>query len=246
MERKNFVVKTAETPKEVKQALRLRYNVFHKEFIGKIFPFGVDTDPYDKHADLLVIIDKNFNKVVGTYRLIHSAEPHHYYSSSEFDITHFLNLPGRKLELSRACVDKKYRTGTVMHLLWRGLGEYMQEIEADYLFGCSSIMTKDPDEIRMLYRYLAQKNVLATVYQTNPIGEYRMPEMDNVLKEPFSIDESTIKRAAAMIPPPFRSYMKAGAKVGGPPALDRRFNCIDFLTILKIQNLARAYEKKYV
>ncbi|MCB5295473.1 MAG: hypothetical protein LHW52_02880, partial [Candidatus Cloacimonetes bacterium] len=39
------------------------------------------------------------------------------------------------------------------------------------------------------------------------------------------------------IPSLLNSYLKAGAKVCGSPALDRSFKCIDFLTLLDVSEL---------
>jgi putative hemolysin len=40
-----------------------------------------------------------------------------------------------------------------------------------------------------------------------------------------------------MIPKLVRAYLTLGAKICGPPALDRQFKTIDFLTLLDLQAL---------
>ena len=56
------------------------------------------------------------------------------------------------------------------------------------------------------------------------------------------MDASDIK---GLIPPLLRSYFTAGAKVYGEPALDLDFKCIDFLTILDVNNLTSGYKRRY-
>jgi putative hemolysin len=45
--------------------------------------------------------------------------------------------------------------------------------------------------------------------------------------------------APSLLPPPrlLRGYLALGAKLCGPPALDRRFQTIDFLTMLDLEKL---------
>lgn len=144
LERGDYLVKTIETPDELERVLQLRYSIFHREYKGKLFPVGVDWEDLDPVADHLVIVDKRSGKFVGTYRLIASPYSSRFYSQSEFQLTDFLELPGTKLELSRACVRREYRNGVVLQLLWRGLTEYFRKVGADYVFGCCSVQTMDP------------------------------------------------------------------------------------------------------
>lgn len=239
--RRGFLVKTVSTRQELVQAFRLRYDVFHREFIGKKFPIGLDTDRFDTLGDLLVIIDEKTKRVVGTYRLISSNFSDKFYSETEFHIEQFLSLPGPKLELSRACVHRQYRNGTVIHLLWRGIAQYMQATGAKYLFGCSSVKTTDPRELGSLYHFLQTQNSLTQKYGTKPRPSYRLPT-GNWLSTAAAIAPETLPD----IPPLLRSYLKAGALLEAEPALDAAFKCFDFFTVLRAEDLAESYGKKYV
>ena len=46
-ERGPFVLKTVSNSQELRQALELRYQVFHREMIGKTKPQGIDVDSFD-------------------------------------------------------------------------------------------------------------------------------------------------------------------------------------------------------
>ena len=41
------------------------------------------------------------------------------------------------------------------------------------------------------------------------------------------------------IPPLFQSYLNLGAKICGPPAVDRAFKTIDFLVVLDVRDLEK-------
>ena len=56
-------------------------------------------------------------------------------------------------------------------------------------------------------------------------------------------DPAEVARATVHIPPLFQSYLTLGAKVFGPPAIDRQFKTIDFLVALDILSLdAHSYQ----
>jgi len=55
--------------------------------------------------DHIIIIDKNINKIIGTYRInIYNKK---FYSAKEFYINDLLALKGKKAELGRACIFKE-------------------------------------------------------------------------------------------------------------------------------------------
>jgi putative hemolysin len=42
-----------------------------------------------------------------------------------------------------------------------------------------------------------------------------------------------------------RAYLTVGAKICGPPALDRQFKTIDFLTLLDIKSLSVSTRERF-
>jgi putative hemolysin len=236
----DFTVKTVENWAELEQVLRLRHEVFHKEFIGHTLPLPLDFDRYDPLGDHLVILDKTTGKIVGTYRLICSKFSDNFYTASEFEIAQFIQEPGVKLELSRACIHKDYRDGSVIALLWRGLVQYIQQSQSAYLFGCASIRSMDVAEVQSIYQYLGAKEFLSSDYGLCPVPSYRMPGW----KMPATFDGGA-EAGKALIPPLLNSYLRAGAKVFGDPALDAAFRCVDLFTVLKMEKITPLFERRY-
>ena len=54
---------------------------------------------------------------------------------------------------------------------------------------------------------------------------------------PFQIPFSEMAHSNVEIPKLLRTYLAIGAKICGPPAIDREFKTIDFLTLLDMQSL---------
>jgi putative hemolysin len=48
------------------------------------------------------------------------------------------------------------------------------------------------------------------------------------------------------IPKLLRAYLTLGAKICGPPALDRQFKTIDFLTLLDLETLPALARQKFL
>lgn len=241
-----MILKTVSTVEELKAALRLRYEVFHHEMIGKKRAVGIDVDEFDFLCDHLIIVNKKTNQVIGTYRLNCTSYSESFYSSREFNLNRILSQKGTKLELGRACIHKDFRSGFVISLLWRGIAEYMTASNSQILFGCASIKTQSPREAALLYRHFFEEGRMTPEYFAPPTAPFTMPELDlwvRYFNGPLTEHEKA--EVKQLIPPLCRAYLKIGAYVGGEPAWDNEFKCIDFLTILHREDLNRTLWKRY-
>lgn len=250
IEKRNYIVKTADSNKEFRSALKLRHEVFLEELLKHRNKSGYDIDRFDKTCDHLLIIDKNKDQVIGTYRLQSSLHTKRWYTATEFHMKEMLKrLPGNKLELGRACVHKDYRNGVTIALLWEGIHAYIQASQTHYLFGCSSIKTMNKEEIKGIYHYLKSEGHLTHDHGVRPKGKFRVPGLAayirKVRKRPHLAKKDNLHVHKEHIPPLLKSYLKVGAKVCGVPALDRDFRCIDFLTLLNVQDIGDKYNRKF-
>jgi len=244
IDKKNYIVKTANSADELRQALQLRHDVFLSELLHRKKRSGLDIDKFDKSCDHLLIIDKRDNRLIGTYRLQSSLHTKKWYSATEFHMKHIKHLPGNKLELGRACVHPEHRNGVTITLLWEGIIAYIEASQTKYLFGCSSVKTMDKEEIRAIYYYLKHQGHLDPDLLVRPRGKFRVPGLHrHVRKFPHPHpDAGNLERGK--IPSLLASYLKVGAKICGTPALDKSFKCIDFLTLLDVENIQRSYTRR--
>ncbi|UOF00093.1 GNAT family N-acetyltransferase [Bdellovibrio reynosensis] len=241
-----FELKTVSDSEELKEALALRYEVFHREMMGKTNPEGIDVDEFDFACDHLVIKEKRSNRIVGTYRLNCSLFTEKFYSGKEFMIGKLFAQPGVKLELGRACIHKDFRRGILISLLWRGIAEYMAASDAKLVFGCATVMTADPRKAALLTRYFEEEGRILQEFRTRPTLLFTMPLLHQFMDEIRDpLTETQRAEAESLVPPLCRAYLKAGASISGEPAWDQEFNCIDFLTILQRDDLNRSLWRKY-
>lgn len=235
-----YLVKTAANAEERRLAYRLRYDVFYKEICQRDVELGIDIDRFDQISDMLIIVDIETGKLIGTYRFICSEFSKHFYSQTEFLIDDFLEKPGIKVELSRACIHPDYRKGTVIHLLWRGIYQYLSAINADYLFGLSSITHIQAKDVLGLIQRLNGDGHIGDSFHIYPWGSFDKSKY--LLNElgPMVGGETNYS-----LPPLFKAYLKAGAKVAAVPAYDKQFECYDFFTVLPVKELNQTHARKY-
>lgn len=245
VDKKNYIIKTADNGRELYEALRLRHDVFIKELLHKRSKSGLDIDHFDKRCDHLLIIEKSSGKMIGTYRLQSSLNTKKWYTATEFHMNYIRKLPGNKLELGRACVHPDYRNGVTIALLWEGIHAYMVASNTRYMFGCSSIKTVDKEEIRKIYYYLKQKNHLTEEHKVRPRSKFQVHGLRQQLKKhPRFHTNIEATDILSKIPSLLQSYLRVGAKVCGKPALDRSFRCVDFLTLLDVSDLSEQFLRK--
>ncbi|TGW15455.1 GNAT family N-acetyltransferase [bacterium NHP-B] len=227
-----FRVYLASRAEDIEGAQKLRYDVFYKEMGANesaSLARGRDEDSFDAFVEHLVVQDKDKNKIVGTYRLLRreGARKHgSFYTQGEFDVTSLLAMPGEILEVSRSCVDRAYRTQSVMGLLWRGLAEYILHYDVQYLFGCGSFHGTDPAQVAHGLSYLYHHHLLPESYRTRTLPQYFKP-LVHMPKE--AVDT---KKALADIPPLLRGYTRIGGGVGDGIFIDEEFNTIDVCVVV--------------
>jgi len=228
-----YVVRFARTVEDLDAIERLRFEVFNLELgegLESAFATGRDHEELDVRVHHLLIACHATGEVVGTYRLQTSemAAGHAFYSAGEFDLSavpeEFLR---ESVEVGRACVARDHRNGRVLNLLWRGLALYLARNGKRHLFGCCSLTSQNPAEGEATMRYLQTRGHVHPTLCAPPVPGFGCD----------GADPDEVARFAVKIPPLFESYLSLGAKVFGPPAIDRQFKTIDFLVALDILGL---------
>jgi putative hemolysin len=188
-------------------------------------------DQFDPVCHHLMVLEQTSGDVVGCYRMQTSemaAANLGFYSQIEFDLD---GLPpgvlDNAMEIGRACVAKEHRSTQVLFLLWKGLALYVAANRRRFLFGCSSLTSQDPKEGKAFMDHLVYHDHLHPMFQIRPQPGF----------ECYPIDLENVGDRKIKIPPLFRIYLRHGAKVCGPPAIDREFKTIDFLVLFDVDQM---------
>jgi len=234
-----YFVKTIETAEELKEVLTLRYSIFFEELMNKKNFFKEDKDKFDNICDHLVIVEKTTNKIVGTYRVNCSLFSKKFYSANEFNIKNILKQTGVKVELGRACIQQEHRKNAVIILLWRGIVEYVKETNAKYLFGVSSAKELNEERIVELFYYFKQNHYSENDLRVVPKISFKISKLNKKIQNSFSTNMPEV-------PGLIKFYLKAGSKICGEPAHDRKMKCYDFFTILDMSKISTSVEEKFL
>lgn len=223
-----YRLRLADDAATLRAAQALRFAVFNLELnegLAQSWATGLDADRYDPVCDHLVVEDTASGQVVGTYRLQtgpQAGRHHGYYSAREFEFAPFEPVRAQLVELGRACVHAQHRNFAVLNLLWGGIADYARTRGARWLLGCSSLTARDAAVGAAAWQRL-QPHWAEPRFRTVPTAAFTCP-LDSVAEPP-------------KVPKLLAAYLGLGASLCGPPALDREFGTIDFLTLLDLDGL---------
>jgi putative hemolysin len=227
---------------EVRQAQRLRFNIFAGEMGAKLdtkVP-GHDVDLFDDYCEHLLVRDMASGKVVGTYRVLTPAQARRIgstYSDLEFDLTRLRTLRGRMVELGRSCVHPDHRHGGVIMALWGALAEFMVRNQLDTMIGCASIP--------MLHNGVVSGDIAASIWKQ--VSQTHMAPIEFHVRPRLPLPINQLNGELDVEPPALiKGYLRLGSKVLGAPAWDPDFNSADLPMLMRIQDLPMRYRKHFL
>jgi putative hemolysin len=240
----DFEIKIATAAHEIEEAQRLRFQVFNIELnkgLKSSYERGLDIDEFDPFCDHLVVRDLKSGDVVGTYRLMRGAQARAhlgFYSEKEFDLSRIKELDGELMELGRSCARKDFRDRALIPLMWDAIAEQVRAHNVRYLFGCGSLYTTDSAEVSAMFSLLKKRYYAIDTYRVFPVDRCKF---DGLADDVTVADEQALFQK---LPSLIKGYLRIGALVCGPPALDAEFGTADFFLLLDFAGLKESYLKR--
>ena len=232
-----YQVGLAESPEEIQEAQRLRFQVFQAEYGARFASdrLGLDVDEFDSYCQHLIVRCCETSEVVGTYRILtpeNAARIGRYYCEGEFFMTRLTRQTPRLVELGRSCVHPGHRTGSVIMLLWGGIFRFMRDHGYSHLIGCASVSMRDGG------------GVAASLWDQFSASKMVDPTLECFPKTPLTLDRiSRVPEAEA--PPLIRAYLRVGARICGEPNWDPDFNTADFVMLLGLDSMNPRYLRHF-
>ena len=223
-----YRARLARLPSDIAAAQALRFQVFNVELnegLVQSYDSGLDADDFDAVCAHLIVEDVLSGAAVGTYRMQTGTQARKclgYYSEREFNFAPFEVQRPLILELGRACIHRQHRNFGVLNLLWKGIAAYARDHGARYLMGCSSLTSQDEAHGAAAFLQLS-RHLAPAAWQTRP-------------QSTFACDVATPANEAVHIPRLLSAYLTLGAAICGPPAIDREFRTVDFLTWIDVES----------
>jgi putative hemolysin len=233
-----YLLRFARTEADLEPILRLRYEVFNRELqqgLDSAHAAGLDEDRFDRQFHHLLVEARETGEVVGTYRLQtgEMANDSGSYCAGLFQLESLPDITRKRaIEIGRGCIARQHRSGRVLNLLWRGLANYMAWNRKSVLFGCCSLTSQDQALGLTVHRHLEQMGAEHPTIRVEPTltascrAGGHLPATGPVSPPP-------------KIPALFQACLTMGARILGPPAIDREFKTIDWLVLLDTAELDR-------
>lgn len=242
--RTRLVVAWARDEAEVREAQRLRHQVFAEEMGARLnppagTPAGLDVDVFDAYCEHLLVravLDDESAPVIGTYRVLTPDAARRVgglYSETEFDLVRLRSLRPTMVELGRSCVHPDHRHGGAILALWGALAEFMHRNQLDTMVGCASISMRDGGHLAAsLWEQLRHTHLAPIEWRVRP----RLPLPVAELRSDLAVDA----------PPLIKGYLRCGARVLGAPAWDPDFNTADLPLLMRIEDLPAKYRRHFL
>ncbi|HXG49822.1 MAG TPA: GNAT family N-acyltransferase [candidate division Zixibacteria bacterium] len=240
----DFDITITTDPGAVREAQRLRFEVFNLEMgrgLKSSYASGLDVDEFDRFCEHLIVREPAGREVIGTYRLLLGSQARRhigFYSEKEFDLSNIKKLGGELLELGRTCARKDFRDRSLIPLMWETIGDYVRRNHVRFLFGCASLYTADPQQVSEIYALLKRDHYAPERFRVQPLPSCRFEN----LREDVEIAEE--QGLFLKLPSLIKGYLRLGAVVCGPPALDAEFGTTDFFLLLDIGSLQGDYLRR--
>ncbi|MFC4529774.1 GNAT family N-acetyltransferase [Sphaerisporangium dianthi] len=228
--RGRYTVEVAADAAGMREAQRLRYQVFAEE-MGAVLDSpisGLDVDRLDAYCDHLLV--RSGDTVVGTYRMLAPGRADRLYSDGEFDLSALRGIRGGMVEVGRTCVHPGHRNGTVIGLMWAGIARYMVAGGFTWLGGCCSVPLDDGGA------------TAAGVLDGVGLG----PERYRVTPHTPWTGEGVARPERFVVPPLLRGYLRLGAWICGAPAHDPMFGTADFFVLLSLADIDTRYLRHFL
>mgnify|MGYP000081290181 FL=1 len=224
-----LVARVTTDPREIRQALELRYRVFAEDMGASVegAENGIDKDRFDDICMHLIVKDNETDSVVAYSRILTNdlaTRAGGFYSSTEFDLSNVLQPGKTYMEIGRTCVDPEFRSGAAIGYLWGFLAEYLEAHRIDYLMGCCSIPVADGYGLaNAIMDHLRETSM--TPDHMRAIPKIALPEMNTHLD------------GSKLVPSLLKAYLRIGVRICGEPYLDADFGVADAMILLRREDM---------
>lgn len=233
-----FTIHWTQSAAEVEEVQRLRFRVFSEELGVTLHgQNGLDVDRFDAHSKHLYVRNTQTGKVIGTYRIITPdvAKICGWYTEQEFEFSSLRDSGQAFMEVGRACVDKDFRNGAVVLMLWKAILQFAKANEFRYIIGCTSVQINSRmPSLADVQESLKCNDAFSNTFAVTPRVPFT-PEM----QVPVDPD------VKVTLPALFKGYLRLGGKFCGEPTYDVDFRCADFFTLLTMDHLSPKYARHF-
>lgn len=242
----HYEISTVTQSKELLKLLKLRNILENRSQDMRLsFPSFTFTDTHDSGSEHIMIRDLKTKTIIGGFRLLSSGYGQPFFCENKFNINGLKHNSGKILELSKLFLFPEHKNKDLMVLATRFLSEYTMKSHDEYIVSIQSINSDSSKSAALAFRYFCSLGRLNGTLCSPPTVDYLVPNFQHWNSHFKNVlSENEMRESLSLLSSTFKQTIDMGAFIGGPPAIDRQTNRIDFLTILHKEDLNRALWKK--
>lgn len=206
---------------------------------GLVFREGRDDrDQFDSRCKHILIEDRASGQVVCCFRLLvlqGGEDIQNSYSAQYYELSSLRGIEGPMIELGRFCVHPGCSDPDILRAAWGALTKYVDEIDAQLLFGCSSFAGIEEADYLDAFSLLRERHLAPKRW---------LPRVKAPRVFPFAsklrLRRPNLKAAMRAMPPLLRTYLMMGGWVSDHAVIDRDLNTLHVFTGLEVRAIPPA------
>lgn len=234
LRRGKYQTRPAQTAADLAACQRLRMRAFKGAE-------GQDSDTFDDLCTHVMVETVDKPQLVACFRLLplkDGAQIHTSYSAQYYDLDSLRGFDGKMAELGRFCVDPAISDPDILRVAWAAITRYVDAMDVEMLFGCSSFPGTTPDSHTDAFALLKDRHLGPTHWR---------PRIKAPKVFPFStrlhLRAPNLKQALLGMPPLLRSYLVLGGWVSDHAVVDADMNTLHVFTGLEIRTIPDARKR---
>ncbi|MBL4812305.1 MAG: GNAT family N-acetyltransferase [Rhodobacteraceae bacterium] len=212
-----YTARLADGPADIEHCKALRRRCFGTD----------DTDGFDQICQHVLVEDRT-GALVCCFRLLALAQGRDIgqsYAAQFYELTALMSIGRPMVEIGRFCTNPAYSDLDILRVAWAAMARFVDDAQAELLFGCSSFAGTDAGRYRETFALLHARHLAPANWQP----QVKAPEIVH-----FSQHKPDMKQALRAMPPLLRSYLAMGGWVSDHAVMDHQLGTLHVFTGLEI------------
>ncbi len=204
-------------------------------------PAVLDQDPFDAICTHMLVEEAEGGRLVCCFRMFalnDGDEIERSYSAQFYELSALAQFQGPMVEMGRFCIAPDMHDPDILRVAWGAMTRFVDDIGAEFMFGCSSFQGADAGKHREALAMLAARHLAPRRW----LPRVKSP---SVVRFAHRLRRVTpdLKRSMLAMPPLLRTYLMMGGWVSDHAVIDKQLNTLHVFTGLEIAAIPPARKR---
>ncbi len=226
-----YGIRRAQTDTDLSSVLVLRRKAFAEAYLQT-------SDSYDTKCETIMVEHLESQTLVASFRLMllrSGSFIDKSYSAQFYNLDRLKAFDAPALEVGRFCVDPARSDPEILRVAWGAIAQYVDDNNAEILFGCSSFQGTDATPYKDAFAFLNARHLAPALWRPQAKAQKVIRFPERPLSDP--------KRALESMPPLLRSYLLMGGWVSDHAVVDEDMNTLHVFTGVEITKIPEARKR---